>query len=160
MSRVKLFKQRSIDVAINVTTGSVNFPMQDDLLNAFIVAIDVFTTNDIGTVSPATQQTVMSVADMKLCNVNLWREDKQVTFNLPLLNLHSMTNTSDPYIRDQYELDFVKISWTKCTINIAGTLSSAATVIPLSVYYLKEEDVKTILANDVMFEKVRQQLAQ
>jgi hypothetical protein len=158
MSATKLYKQRCIDIAINSTTGSINFPMQDDLTNAFIVAMEIFTTNDVG-ISPATFQPVMSLADMKLCFVNLWREDKQTTFRLPLLNLHRMQNSAtDPFTRDQFELDFVKISWTKCTIDIGSTLSSSTTVIPFSVYYLKYEDVKDLLANDLMFDKIKAEL--
>ena len=160
MSATKLYKQRCIDIVMNTTTGSVNFPEQMDLQNAFITALEVYTFNTIA-VSPQLFQTVMSVADMQKCFVNLWREDRQVSYRIPLLTFNRMQNAStDPFARDQFQLDFCKISWTKCTIDIAGTLSSATTVIPFSVYYLKEYDVKDLMATDVMFEKVRKDIQQ
>ena len=160
MSATKLYKQRCIDIVMNTTTGSVNFPEQMDLQNAFITALEVYTFNTIA-VSPQLFQTVMSVADMQKCFVNLWREDRQVSYRIPLLTFNRMQNAStDPFARDQFQLDFCQISWTKCTIDIAGTLSSSTTVIPFSVYYLKEYDVKDLMATDVMFEKVRKDIQQ
>ena len=159
MSRLKLWKQRTVEITIGQTNqGSIQFPQQDDLTNAFIVGLDLFTTNDIGSVSPVSGGTMMSVADMKLCTVTLYRGEAQITASLPLINLHSMANTSDPYIKDQFTLDYVKVSWTKCTINIVSTLSTANTIIPLSVWYLKEDDVKALLANDAMFAAAQQEL--
>ena len=139
-----IYRTRTINILVNTTQGSVNFPDQPDLRNAYIGALEIFTENDI-TGPPAASGTVMPIADMKKCNFTLYEGDLAICTNDPILSFHRLQNAStDPFTKDLTVFDNMIMSFTKCTVNVnpGQTLSAATGVVPLRIYFLRPEDLE------------------
>lgn len=155
----QILKYRAIEIKPQTTSGATPIPDQQDLREAHIVALEVYTENDI-TGSPQTGTTIMTLADMKLCVLQLYVGDVQLGQDYPLLNLHRMQNASnDPFNRDQALFNDMTITWDKCKlVPVGGALSSIAKVVPIGVYYWLDVDMDKYLYAEAQKEVTKRKM--
>jgi hypothetical protein len=134
------FQAVEIPVAQNSTLVQYNFPDQQNLRNAEITAIEIYTSETLAK-SPVTGSNLISVADLQKTSLLLYQGDVQLTYYLPVLALNRYQGGSAftaPFVRALFELDNVVISWTKSLVQLASAPASVAgapAVFAFGIYY-------------------------
>lgn len=144
----KVFKSQLVEIISPGIAGGNNatkiqFQDQPYLRNKQITGIEVINGADM-TTSP-TGKTIVTNAQMKLSYLTLYLNDvnnpKNVgewIQNVPFTLMHRVQNaSSDPFVRQMYEMQGQVIYWEKCFISLASSLANTADVSFLFNVYFK-----------------------
>jgi len=143
----KVFKSQLVEVIQPGISGGntatkIQFNDQPYLRNKQITGIEILNGNDM-TTSP-TGKTPITTAQMKLSYLTLYLNDVNNPQNVgewiqqvPFTLMHRIQNAStDPFVRQMYELMGQVIYWEKCYISLASSLNNTTDVsFLLNVYF-------------------------
>jgi len=143
----KVFKSQLVEViqpgiAGGNTATKIQFNDQPYLRNKQITGIEILNGNDM-TTSP-TGKTPITTSQMKLSYLTLYLNDVNNPQNVgewiqqvPFTLMHRIQNAStDPFVRQMYELMGHVIYWEKCYISLATSLNNTTDVsFLLNVYF-------------------------
>lgn len=135
-SKVIFYKAQSLELVVNGasggnTQGQFQFQPQPFLQGKNISSIEVYSANDV-TVSPL-QNALVTVAQLKSSFITLYMQyavsgqtgklgtPGNWVQQMPLWNLHRISNGSDPYVRDLFQLYLPVITWEKSYITYTAT---------------------------------------
>jgi hypothetical protein len=134
---------RNESVEIIIPSGSTatryNFPDLPNLRDAIIERLEIYTTTTLSA-TPLSGSAPMATADLKKCFLTLYQGDKQVLYRLPVLTLHRMAQSTDPYVFELYQLaDVQNISFTKSFIEFPTAPATTNVAFYMVIYYRKPE---------------------
>jgi hypothetical protein len=101
------------------------FTDQPNLRNAQIQGIQVYTSNDISA-SPLTGNALSNDTSFKQTFLTLYSGDNQLVYNIPLVSLHNIVNTTNSYIFELPQVNNSIISWTLSYIQTFSNYAQAS----------------------------------
>lgn len=141
VNKVQIIEIPIAGVSGGNTLTTVTFPDQPFLRNKFINFVEVFTVNDMS-LSPLGNPP-LTEAQMKTAYLSLYSQDPEThadfgewTERIPFVDMHRMSNGTDPFTYYRYEIAPRQVQWEKSKVFFASALGNTAAVsILLSVGY-------------------------
>lgn len=132
--RLKMYQVIEIAVPSGSTLTRFFFQDQPQLRNAFIQGIQFYTPSVL-TATPLTGSTPVTLADMRKSSLVLYSGDLQVVFNIPILNLNEIDDSTSPFTWELPVIDNLTISWVKSYIQVPTALATTNVAYTLGVYF-------------------------
>jgi hypothetical protein len=132
--RIKRFEAVEINVPSGSTLTRFYFPDLPQLRNAKIEAIQVYVAGAISA-TPLTGSTPVTVADAKKSFLTLYQGDLQLIYNIPLVSLIDINESTTPFVFQLPSMNDIDISWTKSFVSLPTALATTNVAYSFGVYY-------------------------
>jgi hypothetical protein len=144
MQSFRIGNYQFLDIPVAAGTyQQINIPDQAQLRDAPILALEVYTANDFPNSFLNSFNPLPTSAQVKACSLQLYttQGDAQNSFangifNIPLIRLHNIVNSTDPYSRVFTEAVGWRVQWQKCSLQFSSMVTFASAVsFCFGIYY-------------------------